>query len=162
MLGMVAVGEPLPFAADRACLGKAPAGTSCRNSAAPPTRVIGLIVTKPGRSWFSVPRPYSTHAPMLGRTNWKLPVCSCTAACGWFGRSVCMLLSRHRSSACLADVRKQFGDRQAAVAAAGRTSKGDFISLRLPLPSLAAGALPSSFARAACSRRYRRATARLA
>ena len=39
---------------------------------------------------------------MLGRTNWKLPVCSCTAACGWFGRSVCMLLSRHRSSACLA------------------------------------------------------------
>src|SRR5580658_2955600 len=27
---------------------------------------------KPGRSWFSVPRPYSVHAPTLGR--WKTRV----------------------------------------------------------------------------------------
>src|SRR4029077_4331133 len=35
---------------------------------------------KPGRSWFSVPRPYVIHEPMLGRTNVSLPVCSSSSA----------------------------------------------------------------------------------
>ncbi len=57
---------------------------------------------KPGRFAFSVPRPYSTHAPRLGRGNWKMPQCIWMNACGWFGRSVCMPLSRQSLSACFA------------------------------------------------------------
>src|SRR4029077_156843 len=33
-----------------------------------------LRTTKPGRSWDSLPRPYVTHEPMLGRPNWVDPV----------------------------------------------------------------------------------------
>ena len=56
---------------------------------------------KPGRFSFSLPRPYSVHAPIDGRLNWKMPVCSWRNACGWAGTSVCMPRSRHSSSACL-------------------------------------------------------------
>src|SRR5215470_14820246 len=38
------------------------------------------MVMKPGRFRFSVPRPYVTHEPMLGRTNVSLPVCSSSSA----------------------------------------------------------------------------------
>ncbi len=34
--------------------------------------------------------------------NWELPVCIIRKACGWAGRSVCMLLITHSSSAWLA------------------------------------------------------------
>jgi hypothetical protein len=58
--------------------------------------------TKPGRSWFSLPRPYSVHDPIDGRAKRNSPVCIMSVAWGWLGTSVCMLLIRHRSSACFA------------------------------------------------------------
>ena len=36
---------------------------------APPWASVGQIVINAGRFWFSVPSPYVTHEPMLGRTN---------------------------------------------------------------------------------------------
>ena len=34
----------------------------------------GPMAMKPGRFWFSVPRPYVTHAPRLGRVATRSPV----------------------------------------------------------------------------------------
>ena len=58
------------------------------------------MVTNPGRSWFSVPSPYTVQEPIDGRTNVMLPVWVKIVACGCAGESVCMPLSRHSSSAC--------------------------------------------------------------
>ena len=62
---------------------------------APPTRVGGLMVTKPN----GFPAESVTHpGPMLGRANWKLPVCAERSTAD--GRSPCMRLEMRRS-ACL-------------------------------------------------------------
>src|SRR3954454_21132088 len=54
---------------------------------------------KPGRSWFSVPRPYVIHDPMLGRTNVSDPVCSSSSAPPCREFEPCIDLMKHRSSA---------------------------------------------------------------
>src|SRR3954454_4009299 len=53
---------------------------------------------KPGRSWFSVPRPYVIHDPMLGRTNVSDPVCSSSSAPPCREFDPCIDLMKHRSS----------------------------------------------------------------
>ena len=42
-----------------------------------------VITTKPGRSAFSLPRPYVTHEPMLGRPGIDVPVFITVCAGSW-------------------------------------------------------------------------------
>ena len=51
----------------------------------PPWASVGQIVTKEGRFRFSLPNPYTTQDPMLGRTKVSLPVCSFSIAPPWAG-----------------------------------------------------------------------------
>ena len=78
---------------------------------------------KPGRFSFSVPRPYSVHAPSDGRGDWKMPVCICRNACGWVGRSVCMLLTHAQLVGVLGQLGEQLGDPQAALAVLAETPR---------------------------------------
>src|SRR5262249_34820691 len=65
----------------------------------PPWPNTGLMVTKPGRSWFSVPSPYSSQDPRLGRLNEKTPVCNCSIAAPWSTPSPTSDRTTQRSSA---------------------------------------------------------------
>ena len=57
------------------------------------------MATKAGRSLFSLPNPYETQAPMLGRpANWA-PVWKNVIAGSWLIASVCIVLMKHNSSA---------------------------------------------------------------
>src|SRR4051812_45453197 len=56
------------------------------------------MVTNPGRSRFSVPSPYVTQLPMLGRTNVSEPVCSSSRAPPCREFDPCIDLMKHRSS----------------------------------------------------------------
>ena len=58
----------------------APGRKLVAKSLSPPCHWVGLMVMKPGRSWFSVPRPYTVQAPMLGREKENVPVNSCSMA----------------------------------------------------------------------------------
>src|SRR3954470_14198188 len=59
----------------------------------------GHIATKPGRFWFSVPRPYVTHAPTLGRAIWASPQFISMRDGSWFGTLPVIERMTHRSSA---------------------------------------------------------------
>ncbi len=48
----------------------------------------GHITTKPGRLWFSVPRPYNVQAPMLGTARLMSPQFIMSRPGSWFGTSV--------------------------------------------------------------------------
>src|SRR5690349_14340941 len=56
------------------------------------------MVTKPGKSRFSVPKPYVIHDPMLGRTKVSDPVCSSSNAPPWREFEPCIDLMKQRSS----------------------------------------------------------------
>ena len=60
------------------------------------------MTTKAGRSWFSLPRPYETQAPMLGRPASWAPVWKKVTAGSWLIASVCIDLMKHSSSATFA------------------------------------------------------------
>src|SRR5437016_1999339 len=47
----------------------------------------GHIAMKPGRFWFTVPRPYVSHEPMLGRTSRASPQFISSSDGSWFGTS---------------------------------------------------------------------------
>ena len=47
----------------------------------------GPIAMKPGRFWFSVPRPYVTQAPRLGRVATRSPVFISRQPPGWLTSS---------------------------------------------------------------------------
>jgi hypothetical protein len=53
-----------------------------------------------GRFWFSVPRPYTTHEPMLGLTIRSEPVFMNTVATSWAGMSVYIERTTAMSSTC--------------------------------------------------------------
>jgi hypothetical protein len=57
---------------------------------------------KAGRSWLTLPKPYATHAPMLGRPASCEPVCTKVIAGSWLIASVRIDLMTHSSSATLA------------------------------------------------------------
>src|SRR6185369_5289908 len=61
-----------------------------------------LKTTKPGRSRDSLPRPYVTHAPMLGRPNCWAPVFIMICAGAWLKASVTIDLTIVISSAIVA------------------------------------------------------------
>src|SRR5262245_49261828 len=54
---------------------------------------------KPGRFWFSVPRPYVTHEPRLGRIISESPQFISINEGSWLGSSVCIERMTQRSSA---------------------------------------------------------------
>src|ERR1035438_4204762 len=54
----------------------------------------------PGRFWFSVPSPYTTHEPMLGFAIRSEPVFMNTVATSWAGMSVYMERTTAMSSTC--------------------------------------------------------------
>src|SRR4051794_22444909 len=64
----------------------------------PPCVSVGQTVMNPGSDWFSVPRPYVIHDPMLGRTNVSEPVCSSSSAPPCRELEANMELITHRSS----------------------------------------------------------------
>jgi hypothetical protein len=57
------------------------------------------MAMKPGRFWLSVPRPYVTHDPTLGRTNRDSPVFIKRREGSWLGTSACIDRTTHISSA---------------------------------------------------------------
>ena len=59
------------------------------------------MVTKPGRFWFSVPRPYWIQAPIEGRMAAVAPQCRNRVAGPWATPSVCREWMKQRSSTCL-------------------------------------------------------------
>src|SRR6185436_15706925 len=61
-----------------------------------------LKTTKPGRSRDSLPRPYVTHAPMLGRPNCCAPVFIMICAGAWLNASVAHDFTIVRSSTIVA------------------------------------------------------------
>src|SRR5207253_2904926 len=61
-----------------------------------------IITTKLGRSFDSLPSPYASHAPMLGRPAICDPVCRNVTAGSWLIASVFMELMKVRSSAIFA------------------------------------------------------------
>src|SRR3954468_7910349 len=58
-----------------------------------------LSTTKPGRVCDSLPRPYSAHAPMVGRPTWMLPPKRSNWPGWWLKASVYIERTRQRSSA---------------------------------------------------------------
>ena len=58
----------------------------------------GMISTNAGRFSFSVPSPYATHDPALGRTSRPEPVKIMFLAVKWSSLSWCSDLMKHRSS----------------------------------------------------------------
>src|SRR5262249_32837826 len=69
--------------------------------AAPPRGPRGpdCNTTNPGRLSLSLPRPYVSHAPMLGRPNCGEPVLTKHFAGPWLNTSVFIPRTQHRSSA---------------------------------------------------------------
>src|SRR6185436_6031181 len=53
---------------------------------------------KPGRFWFSVPRPYVSHEPMLGRDGRGSPQFISSSDGSWLGSSACIPRITQRSS----------------------------------------------------------------
>ena len=64
----------------------------------PPSEVS---TTKPGRSSDSLPSPYSSHDPMLGRPGSRKPVFMKVCAVSWLICSVCIERTMQMSSAML-------------------------------------------------------------
>src|SRR5918995_1617294 len=62
----------------------------------------GHMQTNPGRFWFSVPRPYVTHEPRLGRTVRLSPVFINKNDGSWLGTSACIDRITQMSSMCFA------------------------------------------------------------
>jgi hypothetical protein len=60
------------------------------------------MAMKPGRFWFSLPRPYVTHEPIDGRGSRASPQFMSISDGSWLGTSACMERMTHRSSACFA------------------------------------------------------------
>src|SRR3954451_23772308 len=60
------------------------------------------ITTNPGRLSHSLPRPYVTHDPMLGRPGKRKPVFIWNRAGAWLFDSQCIERMTHSSSAHLA------------------------------------------------------------
>ena len=58
------------------------------HSCGPTTGLPGQSTTKPGRFWFSVPRPKVSHEPRLGRIGCMLPEFIIKSDGSWFGLSV--------------------------------------------------------------------------
>ena len=82
----------------------------------PTTGLPGQSTTKPGRFWFSVPRPKVSHEPRLGRIGCMLPEFIISSDGSWFGLSVYIERSTQSSSMQAADVGKKLGDLDAALA----------------------------------------------
>ena len=104
---------------------------------------------KPGSSWFSVPRPYSTHAPMLGPHELEAARVQLHGGLRMVRQVGVHAVEQAQVVGVLGQVR------ETAPRSAGRSCRcgvnfhGDFISLRLPLPPTPApGDLPSSRSRA--------------
>src|SRR5690242_13914591 len=57
------------------------------------------MAMKPGRFWFSVPRPYVTHDPTLGRAIWASPQFISISDGSWLGTSAFIDRMTHKSSA---------------------------------------------------------------
>ena len=53
---------------------------------------------KPGRFWFSLPKPYITHEPMLGRVICASPQFMSMSDGSWLGTSACIDRMTHMSS----------------------------------------------------------------
>src|SRR6478609_8591815 len=70
------------------------------HSCGPTTGLPGLITTKPGRFWFSAPRPYSSHEPKLGRIGCVSPEVIISSEGSWLGTLVYIERRTHSSSAC--------------------------------------------------------------
>jgi len=62
----------------------------------------GTIAMKPGRFWFSAPRPYSTQAPTLGRACTESPQFISISDGSWFGTWAYIERITARLSACWA------------------------------------------------------------
>ena len=56
------------------------------------------MTMKPGRFWFSLPRPYVSHDPMLGRMSRASPQFMRRSEGSWFGTSACIDRMTHISS----------------------------------------------------------------
>src|SRR5258707_15397704 len=69
------------------------------HSCGPKDGFPGHITTNPGRFWLTVPRPYRSHDPMLGRTGWVSPQVIINSDGSWLGKLVCIDRITHRSSA---------------------------------------------------------------
>src|SRR5262249_24114194 len=69
------------------------------HSAGPTTGLPGHSTTKPGRFWFSLPRPYKSHDPIAGRTGCVSPDVIMSSDGSWLGVLVCIDRRTHRSSA---------------------------------------------------------------
>src|SRR5919112_1321092 len=72
------------------------------HSGAPWAGWAGLMTTKPGKFWFSLPMPYVSHDPRLGRLNTCSPVFICKHAPLWLMLSTTIERTTHRSSTQLA------------------------------------------------------------
>ena len=84
---------------------------------APPTgSPASLITTNPGRFWSSLPRPYSTHEPRLGRPARIEPVFIWQTEPTWFSPSAQQDRTTARSSTTAGDVRQPVGHLDAAAA----------------------------------------------
>src|SRR5262249_17891112 len=64
-----------------------------------PERPVDVRTTKPGRLSQSLPRPYQTHEPMLGRPEMVVPVFMNVWAGSWLIASVCSERTMQISSA---------------------------------------------------------------
>ncbi len=96
--------------------------------------------------------------PQRGPDELEMPVCSIRYACGWAGRSVCMLRTTHSSSACVATSGNS-SETQSPLWPCWRNFHGEPSSFAPGMRPGRSDALPSAEASSACSRRYRRATA---
>ncbi len=65
------------------------------------------MTMKPGRLWFSLPRPYSSHEPRLGREKACSPVFICRQAPLWLMLSATIERMRQISSMRLATFGKR-------------------------------------------------------
>ena len=59
------------------------------------------MAMKPGRFWFSEPKPYVIQDPMLGRCNRPSPQFISMSDGSWLGTSAYIERMMHRSSTCL-------------------------------------------------------------
>ena len=128
----------------------------------PTTGLPGQSTTKPGRFWFSVPRPKISHEPRLGRIGCMLPEFIISSEGSWLGLSVYIERSTQISSMQPATCGNS-SDTSMPLWPCGRAGNGEGMilpRLRRPVVTDAGGSWPAYSRAPAWGRTCRRATAR--
>src|SRR6266550_3914926 len=116
-------------------------------SCGPTTGLPGQSTTKPGRFWFSVPRPKVSHEPRLGRIGCMLPEFIIKSDGSWLGLSVYIERITQISSMAAARCGKS-SETAMPLWPCGRAENGEGIilpRLRRPVIAEAGGSWPAYF-----------------